>query len=585
MTYVATQFTLADAIHAVETRAELKHSAKRRVEIVRDIRIVAGWLDREPAEIPASIYALQEHLRQLHHAQLGVSKRRFQNILSSLRRGLEAVRGVHDVTRLRPETDLPQPWLSLYAEIPTEKAWVKGMLNSFIRWCADNNVAPRQVTKDTFDQWSDWRRVQTVTLARDPDRAVRRAMDAWNHAARTLGWPVRVVQRETRRTPVTRPLTFFTEAFQHSVQAFIVRNSAPDQTAAGSHLNRWLDDDDTDERFPPLAPRTMRTRRDIILLAATAVIDAGMVSRHDLLSVDQVATPEAAAATFEAALTRSGNAPTEYALTIVKALRNVAARQGLMTDREARRWATLKRRLVKIGGLDNLMTPKNRQRLAPFLDDRVVRRLAQLPSALVEHAEAERRRHGRITRTVACRVQVAAAVALLLTLPVRRSNLATIEIDRHIDWPVGRRNCEGFLHFDCEEVKTKRGVAAAIPADWMTILRLYRRDYWPVLCDTPGNPYLFPAATGLRPKDPNDLSRLVTVTIARETGLSVNLHLFRHICAALIVRSGGNAEDVTALLGQVRDSRALLRYVEFQSATAAAKLDAAISARRPKKGR
>lgn len=568
-------FTLADAIHAIETRPELGHSAKRRIEIARDIRIVAGWLDREPAEVPASIHALQHPLKDLHHGPLGISKGRFRNVLSNLRRGLEAVRVTNDVPLLRAATDLPPEWRDLYLAIPPNKDWLKGILRQFICWCADTGVSPEDVDYDTFQAWKEWRRTAVSTLARDPERPIKKAIDAWNHAQRHLGWPGRRVERPDRRTRVTRPLETFSTDFQESVEAFIADNSTA-RDDLDDRLDACFDDEEASHK--PLSSRTMKTRVETILLAASTLVDTGKLALDDLVSVDQVATPRAAAATVQAVIDRSGKPPTEYALTIFKGLRNVAARRKLITQQDLAWWRKLKRMIVKKGNLRNDMTAKNRTRLAAFHHEAAVRRLLQLPHRLVEQAEADRSKRGRVSHTMACRVEVAAAMAVLLTLPVRRQNLTTVEIDRHITWPLGRRDRSGLLRFEPDEVKTHLPIAAGIPEHWMDILRLYRRHYRPRLSDTAKkNLYLFPARTSLGHKNPNDLARLISVTIARETGLKVNTHLFRHICGLLLLKGGGNPDHVRALLGHVKDGSATRRYVEFLAAEAARKLDDALA--------
>lgn len=572
-------FTLADAIHAIETRPELGHSARRRIEIARDIRIVAGWLDREPAEVPASIHALQHRLKDLHHGPLGISKGRFRNVLSNLRRGLEAVRVTNDVPLLRADTDLPPEWRELYLAIPPNKDWLKGILRQFICWCADTGVAPEAVDYDTFQAWKEWRRTAVSTLARDPERPIKKAIDAWNHAQRHLGWPGSRVERPCRRTRVTRPLETFSPEFQKSLATFIADNSTLKAGPVEVRLDAWLSHRKK-RRGRPLAPRTMKTRVDTILLAASTLVDRGELAVVELVSVDQVATRDAAEVTVQAALDRSGKPPTEYALTIVKGLRNVAARRGLMTEEAREEWAALVECIIDLGGLENEITAKNRARLAPFRRETELRRLLQLPQRLVDQAEKERARRGRVSHTMACRMEVAAAMALLLTLPVRRENLATTENARHITWPLGRRDRTALIAFEAEEVKTKKPVAATIPEHSTDILRLYRRHYRPRLCEAAkDNPYLFPARTGMGHKNPNDLARLISATINRETGLAVNIHLFRHICALVIVLNGGNADTVRALLGHSRTSRAMDRYVEFLTAEAARELDAAFTAR------
>ena len=98
------------------------------------------------------------------------------------------------------------------------------------------------------------------------------------------------------------------------------------------------------------------------------------------------------------------------------------------------------------------------------------------------------------------------------------------------------------------EVKNKNPLEFELPPDVIRLLELYVQKFRPLLV-TDSSSYLFPARQG-GAKTPAQLAEQIKRAIKLGTGLTVNAHLFRHICAYLFLKAHpGEYETVRLLLG------------------------------------
>jgi integrase len=179
--------------------------------------------------------------------------------------------------------------------------------------------------------------------------------------------------------------------------------------------------------------------------------------------------------------------------------------------------------------------------LLQFEDEENVAKLLQLPQLLA--GEARREDRGGITE--ALKMQTALALAILLVCPLRVKNLAGLNLERHI-----RRSRPGgnkvHLVIPAHEVKNKTDLELELPPDVVAILERYIERYRPRLVEGP-NPWLFPARRG-GPKSPGPFGTQLSQAIRRATALVVNVHLFRHLAAQLILQANPGAYELVRLL-------------------------------------
>jgi integrase len=90
---------------------------------------------------------------------------------------------------------------------------------------------------------------------------------------------------------------------------------------------------------------------------------------------------------------------------------------------------------------------------------------------------------------------------------------------------------------------------------WLTRCR-------PVICNG-ATPYLFPNSIGAK-RSREAVASKVTVFLAKETGLEMHLHLFRHLAAKLYLDVNPNGiELVSQLLGHTSTRTTLKAYAEL----------------------
>ena len=103
----------------------------------------------------------------------------------------------------------------------------------------------------------------------------------------------------------------------------------------------------------------------------------------------------------------------------------------------------------------------------------------------------------------------------------------------------------------------------------------YRRDYLPRLAGTPG-PWLLPSDTGVR-RSTLSLAVAIGGFIARETGLQMNVHLFRHLAVKLLLQAHpDDIETARRLLGHRSSATTTRAYADFKTSAAFKRYDAIV---------
>jgi integrase len=206
------------------------------------------------------------------------------------------------------------------------------------------------------------------------------------------------------------------------------------------------------------------------------------------------------------------------------------------------------------------MTPKNRARLRPLQDPATLRRLLSLPQRLFARGEAN-----GDTRAGALEREDAVAIAILTTCPLRRRNLAELHLEENLHRPGDGRV---FLVFREEEVKNARPIEFELPPETVRMIDRHLARRSPRLCP-PATPWLFPRRDGSGPVHEDRFGGRIKKRIWKETGLTVNPHLFRHLAAMLWLDAHpGEYEVARRLLGHRALSSTLDAYAGFEAGTA-----------------
>ena len=185
------------------------------------------------------------------------------------------------------------------------------------------------------------------------------------------------------------------------------------------------------------------------------------------------------------------------------------------------------------------MGRRNRQRLAQFDDEEVVRRLLRFP-------EEERARALRLRNPLrrAKNLERALAVSVLIFTGIRVKNLRQLRIDRNIR----RSGKRAFIVLSTAETKTHSELELELPPETISLLNEFLADARPLLSGAESL-WLFPGPSG-EPRSYSAMRDAIGRPLRRHAGIELSPHLFRHIIAKIVAeRSPENLHNVSRMLG------------------------------------
>lgn len=527
----------------VQKRNELRSAIKRFCDAV----------DLQPAEIRAMPAEVSRLIDKANPAKAGISKARWSNILSSLRCALEI--GHQFSRRLKKGAPMTEAWTALLSEVPPR---IRLALTTLAQMCSADGIEPDGVDDAVMDRLLD--AFNSRRVVRDADKLARNARRIWNEAVTSIpGWPQRPVTQVSRSQRQHLGWEAFPDSFRESVEAYLASRSAKAALLDVSSLTTALKESGKrrlTKRDVPLREGSAGQARSILLRFASLVVTDGKIPAGDIKSVRDLLPTLRIAAVLERHVI--GDKPNKMALTYIHTLHAMARRLDPPPP-NLDEVAALQRRISDAAGRPG-WAEKNTVKLEQFRDPEAMRKLHALPAALVKKA----RRPGTPEFRAAKLVELATAIALLLTVPLRIHNIAALHLKRHI-LKSGVPGAEIMsLHIAGAEIKNARPYQAEIPAPVAHLLDIFVTQYRPRLCKAQTG-YLFPGA-GDKPMTTGKLAKAVKKVILTETGLDVNVHLFRHLAAkAHLDRYPGDYETVRRLLGHKSISTTVEFYARFAS--------------------
>ena len=539
--------TLADVIEIAGTDYGLLPS--RRRDIVSAVRRLCNWRHVDPAVVPASHRAVRDQFGRLHWQEVGISRKRFQNARADVQVALDRYVTIEAAPRGRgfgPE------WAELWTRLPEGEGRYR--LSRPIGFCDRRGIAPGEVDDATIVAFKDW--LENATLIGHPDQIVMATVSAWNKAVDDVnGWPTRRLTLPNGYTPYTMKWDELPDAFRLDTEAWFARNMNPDP----------LDDD---APLRPWRPGTLKTRRFNIRQLVSALRSTGhdVSTLRGLADLVEVDTAKEALRFF---LNRNGGKTSSQIAGLASLLCAIAEHWIEVDPDHLKKLRRLKSQLAHS---QNGLTAKNRDRLRQFADRSNLIAFLSLPQDTMERLKKK----NVLTVLDALDMQVAVATEVLLMAPFRRHNLVAIERDKHIRI-VGRgRDRKTFIAFPEQEVKNRINLDYPIPRETDDVIEFYVERCLPLLRQH-GGMFLFPGDRPGTHKHEDAFSRQFTRTVCRLTGLTVNLHLMRHLGALLYLdRKPGAYEVVRRVLGHRRLSTTLNNYTGAETNAAIKHFDAVI---------
>ena len=511
--------TLAAVMAGIEADNAL--SKRRRQDMLSALRTVGRVLRRPLAELPAHPSALRNLLKEFAPSQAGMSERYWCNVSSLLRSTLQHAGISHVPARHRePMSD---GWTALLRSAAATAREHHG-LSRLARYCTLRQVEPAAVDDTLFSRFAG--DLDASDLNHSAAVTHRRLATIWNGlAAKLPGGPCRPVSVPVDPRKLSLPWSDFPISLQKEVAAYFRRLSEADVL-----------DDDGVKRCEPATIDTLRWQLQAYL---SAMVHLGR-STDTLTCLSEAIKADVVKPTlrfFNArAEERSARQPTDQAYRIACCVLTIAKTWVRPGPEEIEKLRDLCKRLHPGPGS---LTPKNQARLRQFDDPANVAALLTLPHRLAARAARCR----TPSRSDALEVQTAVAIEILLMVPIRRGNLARLDIHRHL---IRSRGGVVHLYIPAEEVKNRTAVEAVLPAETVRLIDIYLSRYRPLLLDAP-SPWLFPGIGG-GSKCPVSVGMQISSGIHRHCGLQMNTHLFRHLAAKLYLDSHPGAYGVVRLV-------------------------------------
>lgn len=488
---------------------------RKKSDVASALNSVAKILSARPADIHADPAALRRRLDHVAPAAHGLSLGRWRNIRSLVGKALSLVGPLMPSRIVAP---LLPAWESLLAGLSRNR---RDRLAALARSLSTKGIGPGDLTIADLEAYRD--AILNDRLRGSPEKTWESIAWTWNACCReVVGWPDIDLPRQSRKKVYILPWSVFPASLKQEVDLFLRRQSGTDLSEDGPPR--------------PLRDTSLKTREYQLRVTASLLVECGdtpgsVESLADLLTVDNYKR------LLGALLKRHGGATSPQVGQIASFLVGVARHWLKVDDPTLER---LRKISSKLAIPRSGMTPKNRERLRHFNDDETVERFQAVPARI--RADLERSRLP--ARRKALLAQRAAAIAILLVMPIRLKNLLVIDVERHLIMRGGRL----YLVVPEHEVKNSQLIDFEVPGDTAELLAWYVREHRPHLLKGPETA-LFPGQLG-GPKSVGALAPQISKVLFQYTGLKVNVHLFRHIAAKVYLdRNPGDYVTVQRVLG------------------------------------
>ena len=501
-TATTSRLTLSNLIPLIQN-GDFSATAKR--DMVSAVKAVARVLNADSSMIKLNVGALRRRLEGISPETLGLSAGRWANVRSLFGKALALAVPVMPSRTLTP---VLESWEDLANLLPENR---RVRLLALLRFLSARGVDPETVTLTDLEDYHN--AIIEDRLRASPEKAWDGIVWAWNASVRELeSWPRLIIPREQRREIYTLTWEELPVAFKQDADRFITRMGTTSLV-------------DEDGPPKPMRPATLKTRTYQLRVAASALALQG-VPPAQITSIAVLVEFENLQKILRFLLGRHEGKTSPQVAHLATFLKMCAKHWVKVSDEELERIGKLVSRVqVPRQG----MTKKNRQRLRPFDDDEVVVAFLQLPERLRQDVDKEFQKLGRITKPMAVRAQVAAALALLQAAPMRRKNLASLRINNHLI----SRGKKLYLVIPEDEVKNSEPIDFELPAEVVRLLAWYIKACRPTLLERESDA-LFPGEKG-EPKSPDTLAIQIKGIVERYLGIAFNVHLARHAMGKLFL--------------------------------------------------
>jgi integrase len=519
----ATTATLQDVLDRIAATPNIAQGRKRDL---RSAILSFGKLaDKAPASILLDLSELRRVLDETDGTLAKVTAKRRANLRSDLTTAIETS-GLHPMLRTSG-LELDPAWKILLDPIHDQR--IRAGLSRFARWCSLHGISPETVAEAVVNRFAQ--DLKARTLVRNVEDQRGAVVTAWNRLAALkpdlAAFPTPSRPKVLKRVPWEHlPATFFADLQEHL--AWCAMPDALDDDARGTRL----------------APATIRLRRDHVHSATTAAIAAG-ISAESLRTLADLVQFD----TFKAILRRlyadDGSKLTAYTHGVAGTLIAIAKESAGSSADEV---AALKKLRRKLGVLPSSLTDKNKSFLRRFDDTRLLDSLLALPDKIWRNARrglTKSKRPFIDMKRPFIDIQTSLAIDILLAIPLRMKNLASLNFREHLHWPNGRGK-PAMLIISGSETKNGIAVEAEIATELADRLWTYRSEIAPdVIRKRPDA--LFVTTTGTV-RTQGAVAVSIEKAVYRHLGIRLTPHQFRHFAAKVILDANPGAHELVRRL-------------------------------------
>jgi integrase len=542
--------TLADVLARVPNFEGV--SVQSRQNMASSIRTLCRVGARNPSLISIDTRLIRNIMDQAPSTAVDLSPSHWRNVKSDVRRAIR----LSCLTRAGQKCEVPltERWQKLLAKVCDNPQ--RSTIRRFAQFCTSCQITPEDIDDQILHRYQAF--LEATQLYRNPARSVYVLAWAWNkHVAAGQSRPYKRLNAPNRSRKYALDWADLPKSLAVDVTAFHESCQNPDPL------------EQTARR--PASPVTIKGR-DFLLRRYAAALVARGIDKDDLKTLSDMFRLDRLKEGLRFFLDRNDNKPCGQIVQIINLALVVARRWAILPPEEVDEIKALARRLRRT---QKGLTERNRNRLRQFADDAVLDRLLRLPRHLVSDAGKR-----QLSYRVALKVQMALAIEILIFAPIRIGNLLRLDRNRHFHW--ARFDGQRVLHLVIPEAEVKNDVDLEfpLPTETVTLLDLYMGSYQPALVRSGSSSLLFPGRDGGSKNQPG-LSRQISATIKRETGLVMNPHLFRHLGAHLFLeRHPGSYEEVRRVLGHKKIDTTIENYAGLETAAAVRRFDDVILERR-----